>query len=245
MLKLTLHPASYDWQFVPEAGKTFTDSGSRPATAAAALHRRRPTRQAPTVPGTLTATAPGPTQVNLSWGASTDNVGVTGYEIYRNGTLLTTKTDDDVPRHARYGNRPTATRCAPSTPPATAPATATPRARRRRSRTPRRRPSPGSLTADATGPFNVDLSWGASTDNVGVTGYEIYRNGSLLTTKSGTTHSDTTVQPGQTYSYEVRAIDAAGNRSSPTNTAIADAGRHPAAGCAVEPGRERVELHRR
>jgi hypothetical protein len=30
VLELTLHPASYDWRFVPEAGKTFTDSGSSP-----------------------------------------------------------------------------------------------------------------------------------------------------------------------------------------------------------------------
>ena len=39
VLKLTLHPTSYDWQFVPEAGKTFTDSGTGSVTAA----RRRPT----------------------------------------------------------------------------------------------------------------------------------------------------------------------------------------------------------
>ena len=62
----------------------------------------------------------------------------------------------------------------------------------------------------------MNLSWGASTDNVGVTGYEIYRNGSLLTTKSGTTttHSDTPVSGSTTYTYQVRALDAAGNRSA-------------------------------
>ncbi|WP_033255059.1 carbohydrate binding domain-containing protein, partial [Kitasatospora phosalacinea] len=43
--------------------------------------------QAPTVPGGLTATATAATQVSLSWGASSDNVGVTGYDVYRNGTL--------------------------------------------------------------------------------------------------------------------------------------------------------------
>src|SRR4029450_5538075 len=56
---------------------------------------------------------------------------------------------------------------------------------------------PANLAADATGPFNVNLSWDASSDNIGVTGYEIYRNGSLLTTKSGTAHSDTTARPGE------------------------------------------------
>ena len=79
---------------------------------------------------------------------------------------------------------------------------------------------PGTLTATAPGPTQVNLSWGASTDNVGVTGYEIYRNGTLLTTKNGTTttHVDTPVTGSTTYTYQVRAIDAAGNRSAFGNT---------------------------
>ena len=54
-----------------------------------------------------------------------------------------------------------------------------------------------------------------------MTGYEIYRNGTLLTTKNGTTttHSDAPVSAGTTYSYQVRALDAAGNRSAFGNTA--------------------------
>ena len=53
-----------------------------------------------------------------------------------------------------------------------------------------------------------------------MTGYEIYRNGSLLTTKTGRSHSDTTVAANTTYSYQVRALDAAGNRSAFGNTAM-------------------------
>src|SRR5439155_556663 len=45
---------------------------------------------APTVPGGVAASAPTPTQVNLTWNASTDNVGVTGYTVYRNGSQLAT-----------------------------------------------------------------------------------------------------------------------------------------------------------
>ena len=79
VLKMTLHPTSYDWQFVPEAGRTFTDSGT-------ALPRdqraRRPTRPSRRRPGNLTATA-GTGQVALDWQASTDNVGVTGYRVFR------------------------------------------------------------------------------------------------------------------------------------------------------------------
>src|SRR5258708_9908780 len=73
VLELTLHPTSYDWQFVPEAGKTFTDSGSQ------ACHGATSDTSPPTAPANLTATAASSGQVNLSWTASTDNVGVAGY----------------------------------------------------------------------------------------------------------------------------------------------------------------------
>jgi chitodextrinase len=219
ILKMTLHPAGYDWQFVPEAGGSFTDSGSDSCHHGSSGGGSD--TQAPTAPQNLTATAAGSNQVNLAWSASSDNVGVTGYEIYRDGSLLTTKTtrtysDTAVTPGQTYSYQVRAVDAAGNRSPNSNTATATPPIPDTQA------PSkPGNLTADATGPFNVNLSWGASTDNVGVSGYEIYRNGSLLTTQSGTTHSDTTVQPGQTYSYEVRAIDAAGNRSSASNTATA------------------------
>ena len=84
VMKLTLHPTSYDWNFVPEAGKTFTDSGST------ACHGATSDTTPPTAPANLTATAVSPSQVNLSWNASTDNVGVTGYTVYRNGSPIAT-----------------------------------------------------------------------------------------------------------------------------------------------------------
>jgi chitodextrinase len=63
---------------------------------------------------------------------------------------------------------------------------------------------------------SVGLSWGASTDNVGVAGYTVYRNGSPLGTtgSSATTYSDTTEAPSTSYSYTVDAFDAAGNHSA-------------------------------
>jgi chitodextrinase len=126
VLKLTLHPTSYDWRFVPEAGKSFNDSGSEAC---------RPTSGSPPPADTQPPTVP------------------------------------------------------------------------------------TNLNATASSSTRVDLSWGASTDNVGVTGYEIFRNGALLTTVTGTSHADTTVGAAQTYSYQVRARDAAGNRSASSNTA--------------------------
>ncbi len=80
--------------------------------------------------------------------------------------------------------------------------------------------APSNLIATAISSGRVDLSWTASSDNVAVTGYDIYRDGTLLTTISPVpSYSDATVAPATTYAYEVRARDAAGNVSDPSNSA--------------------------
>jgi chitodextrinase len=80
--------------------------------------------------------------------------------------------------------------------------------------------APTNLQASAPSPTRVDLSWTASTDNVGVTGYDVYRGGQLLQSIGPqTTYADLTVSPGTQYSYTVRARDAAGNISGHSNTA--------------------------
>lgn len=90
--------------------------------------------------------------------------------------------------------------------------------------------APGNLTATTTGPTSVRLAWTASTDNVGVTGYDIYRNatGTPLASVAGTVTSyvDNTVAPGTSYSYTVRARDAAGNATTSTAAPVTT----PAAG---------------
>jgi fibronectin type III domain protein/calcineurin-like phosphoesterase family protein len=94
VLTMTLRPTGYDWQFVPEAGKTFADAGSTPCHGAPAP----PTDSGPpTGPTNLTATAISSSRVDLSWSASMDDTGVTGYRIMRNGTLLTTVTGTSHP----------------------------------------------------------------------------------------------------------------------------------------------------
>ncbi|MDB5163979.1 MAG: hypothetical protein JWS12_597 [Candidatus Saccharibacteria bacterium] len=84
---------------------------------------------------------------------------------------------------------------------------------------------PSGLTANAPtgGPAVVNLSWSGSTDTggSGLKGYELYRDSNLLTTLSTTTYSDTTVAFGTRYSYFVKAIDNAGNRSAASNIATA------------------------
>lgn len=72
-----------------------------------------------------------------------------------------------------------------------------------------------ALTQPQSG--QIRLTWNASTDNVGVTGYDVYANGTLRTTVTGTTHTDS--QPdGTRVSYHVIAKDAAGNQSPAGNT---------------------------
>ena len=65
----------------------------------------------------------------------------------------------------------------------------------------------------------MNLCWSAATDDVGVTGYEVFRNGAFLGAAAGTSYTDTTVSFAVTNSYQVRALDGAGNRSGFGNTA--------------------------
>jgi chitodextrinase len=74
--------------------------------------------------------------------------------------------------------------------------------------------APGSLTARATSATSVALGWTAASDDVGVTGYTVVRDGRAVGTTDSTSYTDTSAAPGTTYSYVVRAVDAAGNTSA-------------------------------
>ena len=89
---------------------------------------------------------------------------------------------------------------------------------------------PGTLSATAVSGSEIDLSWGASTDNVGVTGYRVERcqgtgcsNFTQIATVTGTvtSYQDTSASPNTSYSYRVRATDNAGNLSPYSNTTSA------------------------
>jgi fibronectin type 3 domain-containing protein len=175
----------------------------------------------PSNPTNLTATAVGTTRADLAWTAATDNVGVTNYEIFRGGVLLTmvgavtSYSDTSVTTGSTYSYQVRALDAASNrsifsnTATVTMGDTVVPS-------------NPTNLGATAAAYNRIDLAWTASTDNVGVTNYEIFRGGSLLTTVGAvTTYSDTTVGPGLAYSYQVRALDLAGNRSGFSNTASA------------------------
>ncbi|MGG1552595.1 DUF7594 domain-containing protein [Paenibacillus ferrarius] len=78
--------------------------------------------------------------------------------------------------------------------------------------------TPTGLTGTAASSSQINLSWSASTDNVGVTGYDVYRGGSFLKTVTGTSTSDTGLSASTTYSYYIKAKDAAGNASGQSST---------------------------
>lgn len=82
--------------------------------------------------------------------------------------------------------------------------------------------TPTGLAATGTTSSSVSLAWNASTDTVGVTGYIISRNGTeIATTGTGTTYTDTGRAASTSYTYTVKARDAAGNVSGASNTVTA------------------------
>jgi len=96
---------------------------------------------------------------------------------------------------------------------------------------------PTGLTVTGTTSSSVSLSWTASTDNVGVTGYDVYRGGTkIATVTSGTSYTDTGLTAATAYSYTVDARDAAGNVSAASaavsaTTAASTSGGGGSSGC--------------
>lgn len=165
---------------------------------------------APSVPAGLNAAA-SKTSISLTWNPSTDNVGVAGYNIYRNGQLLiyianeTYYDDAGVTVGTEYyyeisaldssGNESAlSTKTLAIIPTAGAPST----------------PTGLAATASKTSIF---LIWNPSTDDVGVAGYKVYRDGNFIASVAGTSFEDTGRTAGIQYCYNVSAYDADGNQS--------------------------------
>jgi uncharacterized repeat protein (TIGR03806 family) len=176
--------------------------------------------QAPTVPASLAA-IPGLLSVELSWEASTDNLGVTGYRVSRNGQVVATVpgtgyTDNDLTPETSYDYEVQALDAAgnASVPAALTVATLPDE----------EAPGPPGDLAGIPGYHTIDLSWSAAGDNIAVTGYEIRRDGSPLATIPGLGFADTGLARGTSYTYEVRALDGAGNVSAPATLVISTSG---------------------
>ena len=86
--------------------------------------------------------------------------------------------------------------------------------------------APTSLTASAASRSEIDLSWSASTDNIGVTGYYILRDGVNVATATTTSYRDVRLKRNTTYCYAASAFDQAGNISPSSNQACATTSKH-------------------
>jgi YD repeat-containing protein len=175
----------------------------------------------PSVPTGLSGSAPSSSTVNLTWNAASDNVGVTGYRIYRNGSHIDNSATTSYSDGGRTGSMTYSYQVAAydaatnvsglsssinvTTPDTIAPTT------------------PTSLSASAVSPSQINLSWGGSSDSggSGLAGYRVYRNGSHIANTGATSYSDTGLSGATTYSYNVAAYDNATNTSAQSNTANA------------------------
>ncbi|PLX22349.1 MAG: hypothetical protein C0599_06560 [Salinivirgaceae bacterium] len=79
--------------------------------------------------------------------------------------------------------------------------------------------APTSLTASNVTQTTLSLSWNASSDNVGVTGYYVYKNGTYVTTVTSASYNVSGLLASTSYNFYVKAKDEAGNTSSASNTA--------------------------
>ncbi|MFF0303940.1 discoidin domain-containing protein [Streptomyces sp. NPDC004562] len=175
--------------------------------------------QAPSAPANLAYTEPATGQIRLTWNAASDDTAVTGYDVYANGQL----------RASVAGNVLTYT----DTQPAGTDVTYFVRAKDAAGNVSANsdsvtRKGSGGDTQPPTAPANlaytqsggdVKLTWQASSDNVKVTGYDVYGNNQLLKSVAGdvTTYTDTP-SAGATVTYHVKAKDAAGNVSAASNS---------------------------
>jgi bacillolysin len=172
-----------------------------------------PDNTAPTPPSSLSASSITQTSANLNWTASTDNVGVDHYNVYVGGSLQGTTTGTSysvsgLTANTAYTFTVDAEDAAGNTSSASSVTITTSAAVDNTAPT-----MPSSLSASNTTQTSTDLSWGASTDNVGVDHYNVYVNGGLIGTTTSASASVTSLSANTTYTMSVEAEDAVGNTS--------------------------------
>jgi chitodextrinase len=168
----------------------------------------------PSEPASLSAAVTSSTSIDLNWTESTDNVGVAGYRVYRDGILIsdsvvTSCTDTGLVSSTTYFYAASAYDAAGNV---SALSSAIPVTILELDSPP---PSiPTDLHGIAMSSSVIALNWTASTDNVGVVGYRVYRDGILISDSISTSCTDTGLAYSTTYDYAVSAYDATGNMSA-------------------------------
>jgi chitodextrinase len=169
----------------------------------------------PSTPTNLAANVASLSEIDLSWSASTDNVAVVGYQIFRNTTKIATTAspsfaDKTVIPGVQYTYAVTAFDAAGNISAQSSPVVA------ETSSVPDTTPPsvPTNLQSSNVTSSSLTVTWSASTDNVGVAGYQIFRNGAEVGATSTTSYADTGLVASTTYVYTVAAYDASGNVST-------------------------------
>ncbi len=174
----------------------------------------------PSAPVNLHGEADSESEISLKWDPSTDNVGVAGYFVYRNGLYLATTSDtiyadaglsvgtsyayfvrafDDASNLGISSDTISVETL--GVPSDTIPPSA-----------------PDNLQAQAISASQIDLTWEASSDNVKVAGYNVYRDGVKVDESETLNYSDTGLTRETSYDYHVTAYDDAGNESVSSDT---------------------------
>ncbi|MBT8246026.1 MAG: DUF5011 domain-containing protein [Winogradskyella sp.] len=191
---------------------------------------------APTAPTSLSASNTTQNSTDLSWNASTDNIGVSGYDVLRDGIVIgsvsgtttnyqavglsanttyafSVKAKDAAGNESASSNVVNVTTEAPDT---TAPS------------------APTNLTASGVTESSANLSWTASTDNVGVASYDVLRDATVIGNSTNTSFTATGLAAETQYTFTVVAKDAVGNTSAVSNTATITTDAVPVTYCASQ-----------
>ncbi len=175
----------------------------------------------PTIPQNLSASAFSSSQINLSWQASSDDVGVIGYKIFRDevevgsmeglyfedkGLLPETEYAYQISAFDEAGNKSEKTqKVLAKTLKASGDDDEPPTV-------------PQNVSAKGISFSEIEISWLASTDNVGVVGYKILRDNKAIGTTDKLKHKDSNLTADTSYSYNIIAFDGAGNQSEKSAT---------------------------
>ena len=178
-------------------------------------------------PTNLVVTSRTTNGIVLSWTAATDDVGVSRYGLYRNSGEVATTTGTSgifsglacgtayilgVDAQDAAGNRSLASTLMVST--TACPDTSAPTA-------------PSGLAAGGIGQTGLTLTWNASSDDVAVTGYDVYRDGVKVATVTPPSSAQAGLSCGTSYAFRVIARDAAGNSSPPADLSASTAACSP------------------
>ncbi|MEN1939019.1 fibronectin type III domain-containing protein [Paenibacillus sp. 102] len=174
---------------------------------------------APTVPGNLRSSNQTTATIELKWDASTDNIGVKEYEIYRDGTKVGKTSaaryeDTGLKANTKYSYTIKAVDAAGNKSENSNQVSVITKSEDQNQVPPT---APTGLQATEVSTSGLNLMWGKPTSNIGVKEYEIYRNGTKIGTSTSTQYTDEGLKANTEYRYVIKAVDVQGKVSAASN----------------------------